>query len=68
MPPPTATHRRLLDALLAHRRDPANRGMIVRQFLVDWVEHHIDRDDRELVRSMQVAISMRARLDRDGDR
>lgn len=61
-----ATHRRLLDALLAQRRDPNRHGAAVRHFLVDWVEHHIDRDDRDLVRSMQVAIRLRARL--DGDR
>jgi hemerythrin-like metal-binding protein len=62
-----AAHRRLLDALLAHRHDQAGHDRIIRRFLVDWVEHHIDRDDRDLVRSMQVAIRLRARLGLDDD-
>lgn len=58
-------HRDLLDRIASYRCDNRAMDPLVRQFLVDWVTAHIDREDRSLVRSIGVGIRMQERMEHE---
>lgn len=58
-------HHDLLDMIAVYRLTPQKFTVEVRKFLVEWVTTHIDKEDRELVRSIQVGIRLQERMEHD---
>lgn len=58
-----AAHHALLDKIAVCRVETKQMNPVVRQFLVDWVTQHIDKEDRELVRCINVGIRIQNRMD-----
>ncbi len=56
-------HHALLDRIAAYTCESRLMTPLVRQFLVDWVTTHIDKEDRELVRSINVGIRIQDRME-----
>lgn len=56
-------HHALLDKIATYRLITQKFSPEVRQFLVEWVTTHIDKEDRELVRSIQVGARIQERLE-----